>query len=378
LTPVAIVHDYLTQRGGAERVVLSMLKAFPTAPLYTSLYQPDGTFPEFRWADVRPLAIDRIPGLRHHHRFALPLLAAAFSNLLVNAEVVLCSSSGWAHGVQTLGRKIVYCYTPARWLYQSEKYLAGPQPFEAAALSSLAPYLRRWDRRAAFSAHRYVTQSSVVRARIRQVYGIDAEILPGPYRLTPEHLQVPVEEVTPGFFLCVSRLLPYKNVGAVIGAFSELPRQHLVIVGDGPQGMALRRIAPANVTFVGAVSDAQLAWLYAHTSGIITAAYEDYGLTPLEAAAFGKPSLVLRWGGFLDTVVEDTTGIFFDSPTPAQIREAVRRFHGRTFNQEAIRAHASRYSEDAFVRRLRAVVASEMPGERAPLEPRPPAVAALG
>jgi len=116
---VAIVHDYLTQRGGAERVVLAMHRAFPAAPIYTSLYEPDLTFPEFRDLDVRPSYLNRSQTLRRQHRLAAPLLAHAFSKLQIKEDVVLCSSSGWAHGVHTTGTKLVYCYCPARWLYKS-------------------------------------------------------------------------------------------------------------------------------------------------------------------------------------------------------------------------------------------------------------------
>src|SRR5205085_8173767 len=114
----AIIHDYLTQRGGAERVVLSIAKAFPEAPLYTSLYQPGGTFPEYRALDVRPLPLNRMPFLRRWHRLALPLLAPAFSQLSLDCEIAICSSSGWAHGARVAGRKVVYCHSPSSWLFQ--------------------------------------------------------------------------------------------------------------------------------------------------------------------------------------------------------------------------------------------------------------------
>src|SRR2546426_2048405 len=145
---VAIVHDYLTQRGGAERVVLAMLKAFPDAVLYASLFDPDGTFPAFRQRPVRTLRLDRIPLMRRHHRLALPFLAPAFARLEVAADVVLCSSSGWAHGARTEGRKVVYCHTPARWLYQRDRYLRESGPAARIALRALHSYLLRWDRHA--------------------------------------------------------------------------------------------------------------------------------------------------------------------------------------------------------------------------------------
>lgn len=150
MTSVAIVHDYLTQRGGAERVVLEMAAAFPDAPLYTSLYDPGGTFDEFRSLDVRTGPLDRRSLLRRHHRLALPFLARSFDEMFVDADVVLCSSSGWAHGVRTSGRKVVYCYTPARWLYQPERYFRGVLP--RVGLKVLAPRLRRWDADAAAGA----------------------------------------------------------------------------------------------------------------------------------------------------------------------------------------------------------------------------------
>ena len=356
MTSVSIVHDYLTQRGGGERLVLSMLKAFPDAPLYTSLYLPDGTFPEFRWADVRPLSLDRFGVLRRHHRLALPLLAQAFSRLVVGSDVVLCSSSGWAHGVRSTGRKIVYCHTPAHWLYQKDRYLGGRHRLAGAVISVLGPGLREWDYRAARSADLYLTQATSVRDQIRLIYGIDADVVPGPYRLTTDHPATPVQGLRPGYFLCVSRLLPYKNVDAIVRAFADLPDATLVVAGGGPESRRLVKMASANVRLVGTVSDDQLAWLYANCAGVIAAAYEDYGLTPIEAAAFGKSAAVLRWGGFLDTVVEAETGTFFDAPAPAQVRSAVRRLQAFGLDSNAIRAHAARYSEDRFIRRLRELV----------------------
>ena len=138
--PVAIVHDYLTQRGGAERVVLSMLKAFPGAPLYVSVYEPDSTFPEFREVDVRTAGIDRVGLIRRNHRLGLPLYAPTFSRMTVPADVAICSSSGWAHGVRTTGRKIVYCHLEARWLYQTGRYLGGLRPVARAGVEVLRPY----------------------------------------------------------------------------------------------------------------------------------------------------------------------------------------------------------------------------------------------
>lgn len=353
---VAVVHDYLTQRGGAERVVLSMLRAFPDAPVYTSVYDADGTFPAFRDAEVRVTGLDRLAPLRHHHRLALPLLAATFSRLRVSADVVLCSSSGWAHATCADGRKVVYCHTPARWLYQSRAYLSERQHAAKAGLALLRPYLVRWDRQAAATSDRYLANSTVVRDRIRDAYGIEAEVVPPPPALEPRGPKEPIEDIEPGFYLCVSRLLPYKNVDAVAAAFSDGGRERLVIVGAGPEESRLRAVAGPRVSLVGSVTDDQLRWLYGSSAGVIAASYEDYGLTPLEGAAFGKPAAVLRWGGFQDTVVEGATGVFFARPEPEAIRDAVGELESRSWQSDAISAHAERFSEQVFVERLREIV----------------------
>jgi glycosyltransferase involved in cell wall biosynthesis len=357
--PVAIVHDYLTQRGGAERVVLALAGVFPAAAIHTSLYDPNGTFPEFAAIDVRPLPIDRVAPLRRHHRLALPLLAPSFSALHVHADVTVCSSSGWAHGARTSGRKVVYCHTPARWLYQSERYLAGFSGPAAIVLGGLRPALKAWDHRAAASADRYLVNSTAVRLRVADIYGIDAEVVPPPVAVDPSASTRPVAGVEPGFMLCVSRLLSYKNVDAVVAAFAELPDARLVIVGTGPLAGELGTRASANVRLVGEVDDAELRWLYRHCLGLVAASYEDFGLTPIEAAAYGKPTAALRWGGFLDTIVEGETGVYFDEPQPEQIAATVRQVASTAWPESALVAHAGGYSVQRFAERLRAVVAEE-------------------
>ncbi|MCA1706870.1 MAG: glycosyltransferase [Actinobacteria bacterium] len=321
---VAIVHDYLTQRGGAERVVLSMLKAFPGAPVYTALYEPDSTFPEFKDEDVRPLWTNRIAALRRNHRRGLLLYPLAFSSLKIDADVVICSSSGFAHGARTTGHKVVYCHTPARWLYdQAGTYLAGWPPAVARLVRAAGPVLRRWDKHAASTADRYLTNSNAVRDRIRDVYGIEAEVAAPPAPSTVNGEQRAVPGVEPGFVLCVSRLLSYKNVGAVVSAFDRLPDARLVVVGEGPEKSRLTDAAGSNVAVLGRVDDWQLAWLYANCAGVVCASYEDFGLTAIEAASCGKPVAALRAGGFLDTVVEGENGIFFDWPVSHEVASAI-------------------------------------------------------
>jgi glycosyltransferase involved in cell wall biosynthesis len=357
-----LVHDYVTQRGGAERVVLSMVKAFPDAPLYTSLYDPARTFPEFGEVDIRTLPLNRIPLFRRKHRLAFPFLALAFSGLEISADVVLCSSSGWAHGVGTDGAKIVYCHSPARWLYQTERYLPRRWSPARVAVGLAHGYLMRWDLRSAKGAARYLANSMAIGAQIRDIYGIEAEVLPPPPPIELNGLAREHRDLEPGFFLCVARLLPYKNVDCIIQAFAQMQDERLIIVGSGPQEDRLRRGAPPNVAFAGRVSDDELRWLYANSVGVVAASYEDYGLTPLEGAVLGKPAAVLRAGGFLETVVEGVTGVFFDEPEPGLIRHAVQQIRFGKWDSGVLVEHAARYSEQRFIDRLRSVVSEAANG----------------
>jgi glycosyltransferase involved in cell wall biosynthesis len=159
--------------------------------------------------------------------------------------------------------------------------------------------------------------------------------------------------------LCVSRLLAYKNVDAVCAAFRNLPDERLVVVGAGPLFQRLVASASGNVRFLQSVSDAELRWLYDRCKGVVAASHEDFGLTPLEAASFGKPSAVLRWGGFLDTIRDGTTGVFFEEPTEEGIRSGIELLSAEQWDPEVLRDHAAAFSEARFVRRLQEIVTEE-------------------
>lgn len=368
MTSVAIAHDYLTQRGGAERVVLAMLRAFPDATVYTTLYDPEGTYPEFKGVPIVTSPLNRWGLARRNHRLALPLLPLAARGLRPQEDVVLVSSSGWAHGFRARGVRLVYCYSPARWLYQTSTYLGG-SPWASLPgwlLLALRPLLTNWDRRQARKATRYLAISRVVQERILQTYGMPSDVLPAPHSTDITEAQEVVAEVEPwtdvGFHLLVSRLLPYKNVGAATAAFAALPDQRLVVVGRGPERESLIATAPSNVLLLQDLSDAQLRWLYSRCTALIAPSIEDYGLTPLEAGAYGKPTLALRGGGYLDTVEEGRTGLFFDDPTPESIQRAVMANIGRNWDGTEIQKHVEQFGEGPFIRALHAAVAEVAKG----------------
>ncbi|MFG1930505.1 glycosyltransferase [Mycobacterium sp. NPDC048908] len=359
---VAIAHDYLTQLGGAEKMVLSMSRAFPNAPIYTLLYDPALTYPEFAERNIRVSAANKIGPLRKHHRVGLPVWPLVAQSMFVDADVVLTSSSGWAHGFRTRGRKLVYCYSPARWLYLPDKYLGEDAGLaKRVGLAATSPYLKAWDRRQARAADKYLAISTLIKGRISDAYGIDSDVVFGPAEMSnlAEAERIPALQGTGsekgGFYLCVSRLLPYKNVDVVIRAFADTDRQ-LVVVGRGPEAERLRSIKTENVHMLSDLTDGQISWLYENCRALIAASYEDFGLTPIEAGMRGRPTVAVRWGGFLDTVDEGLSGIYFDEPEPGSIAAALDRFEQMEFDPDKIRRHVEQFDEEHFARRLYAEV----------------------
>jgi glycosyltransferase involved in cell wall biosynthesis len=360
---LALVHDYLTQRGGAERVVATWAAAFPDAPLYTTLYEPTATFEEFAEHRVTPSWLNHLAPLRRHHRLALPLLAPTVSAWRIDADVVLASSSGWAHGVRTDGALVVYCHAPARWLYQRDRYLrAGALGARAHVASRLlAPPLRAWDRRAARRADRYLANSTATRDLVRELYGLDAQVIAPPVSLAaPGHLDAAsavaghVADV-----VVVARLLPYKNVDLVLEVAALTEHLRYVVVGEGPLRRALEERAGANVRFVGAVRDDELWEYYAGSRVHLALSHEDFGITPLEAALAGRPTVARRSGGYLDTITS-STGVLVDEAAldaPA-VRDALVSALAREWDEATLVAHARTFSPERHLEQLRAVLSS--------------------
>lgn len=352
---VVLAHDYLTQRGGAERVTVELARALNPSCLITAIYSPEDVFPEMKRFSIRSTPLSKVKLFRKDSRLALPLLASAWSSIKpVRADVVVCSSSGWAHALPTVGttRKIVYCHNPARWLYQADDYLLDrPWPVRAA-LGMLQPGLIRWDRRAAASADVYIANSTSVADRIRRVYGREARIVFPPVSVDASLPAEPIPALAgKTFFLMVGRARGYKGAQPLVEAFRGMPDQMLVIAGGG-------KIldAPENVVTTGYVSEARLRWLYANARALISVSHEDFGLTPIEANAFGTPVLLLRAGGFLDSTDEGTSGLFIDDAVPEAIRSAVQAFP-QTWDPAAIRRHADKFSPRRFHQAIRRIVA---------------------
>lgn len=343
-------------------MVLAMHRAFPDATIYTTLYEPESTYPEFREARIVTSPLNKVRFLRRNHRLALPLLPIAASLFSVRADVIVVSSTGWAHGFDLRGKTLVYCHSPARWLYLTRQYLGGPAWRSPVgwALTALKPFLLRWDQRAARRADKYLVNSTVVQQRVKDVYGWDVDIVHPPHSVDTSGETRPIAGLEGfvgegGHFLVVSRLLPYKNVDKAIEAFRSLEKR-LLVIGAGPLAEKLEKLGAPNVRIASNVSEAELRWAYKHCAAVLAPSYEDFGITPLEAGAWGKPTIALREGGYLDTIRERTTGRFIPEPTSEAIRDAVLSFSSGDWSSSEIKRHVENFSEERFRGRLQAEI----------------------
>jgi glycosyltransferase involved in cell wall biosynthesis len=357
---VAIVHDYLNQSGGAERVVAELHRMFPSAPIYTTIVDRSSLWPTLRNADIRTSWMQRLPGVRRHFKMYLPFYGRAIEGFDLEAyDLVISSSSAFAKAAITRpgATHVCYCHTPMRFGWDYERYMdrAGHPAAVRAMLPPVIRRLREWDRRTADRPDRYVANSSITADRIRRFYGRPSTIVPPPVDVT-RFAPDPVDE---DYFLVVSRLNGYKRVDLAVQAFSGFDRP-LLVVGDGPVRRALENLADRNVRFVGRLSDEEVAKAYARCRALILPGEEDFGITPLEANASGRPVVAFKGGGALDTVVDGDTGVFFEEQTVNALRQAVLGCERIPWSKERLRAHAGRFAPDVFAKRLLDIVSEAM------------------
>jgi glycosyltransferase involved in cell wall biosynthesis len=314
----AIVHDFLTQRGGAERVVLRMAALVEDPVIVTSTYAPNSTFPEFRRLEVRADQIVGDEDAAKFRRRALSYGKAFRDKDLAFADEVIISTSTFAHNVRSEDA-LVYWYTPPRFLYDPAAYFSRPAVAKSFELAT-AP-LRHRDRKAAVAHRRHLANSRRTSNRLRDAYGFEAEVLYSPFDSSRFAGSVDAYSGSPSA-LVVSRLLPYKRVDLAIRACA-LAGIPLTIIGRGPEEERLRKIAPELVTFVGTVSEDELVDAYDKHSMVLVPGIEDFGYIPLEAASRGRPVVATREGGPAETVVDGTTGILVGGADPRTWADAI-------------------------------------------------------
>ncbi len=356
---VALVHDYLMQgMRGAERVLLTFHSIYPDAPIYTLLYDPASfgeALPDWE------VHTSFLQPLRRLHKRLVWLMPRAIESLnLKQYDLVISSSSAWAKSAicGPQATHICYCYSPARFLWSwAEEYIdsAPTNIFAKQLLRWSLPYLRRWDARTASRPHYFVAISRTVQQRIYKYYGRQSTVIYPPVdtgRFAPS-------EVDEDYFLIVSALNPYKRVDLAVEAFNEL-RLPLKIIGYGPEGERLRRLAGPTVTLLGKCSDEEVAQRMARCRALVMPQEEDFGIVAVEAQAAGRPVIAYRAGGATETIVADQTGVFFNEQTPASLAEAVRRFAKMSFSKQQCVENAARFSTERFVRRWQEFVHSKL------------------
>jgi glycosyltransferase involved in cell wall biosynthesis len=353
---LALVHDWLNQRGGAEDVLETLAGMYPQSPIYTSMYWRAGMPATYRNWDIRPTWMDRLPGIYHRHQLYLPLYPLTFARLdLSDYQVVLSNKSGFCHGVRTGPDTvhICYCLAPTRYVWEFASYAAREalSPAKRRLLVPLVKLLRRWDYAAAQRVSHFIAISTEIQTRIRRYYDRDSTIIFPPVdsgRFAPANHH-------DDYYLIVSRLVPYKRIDLAVRAFNQLGRP-LLIAGAGRDREALEALARPNVTFVGYVSDADLPGLLARCRAYVLPGQEDFSIAPVQAMAAGRPVIAYGNGGALDTVVPGQTGLHFSEPTPQSLAAAVRQFEELSFDTTVIRRHAERFDKSVFERELQAFV----------------------
>jgi glycosyltransferase involved in cell wall biosynthesis len=364
---IALVHDFLLDLRGAERVFAAICDTWPEADVFTAVYDEKGT--EGRFASRRPHTsfLQRVRPTARTFRPLLPFYPHAIESLdLSGYDVVVSSSSAWAHGVlvDPGAVHVCYCHNPFRYAWsEREATLAARSALSRPALRLLLNRWRQWDWIAAQRVDRYVANSELTAARVRRYLGRDSTILHPPVELA--RFTTAPREAIGEHYLVLAELMAHKRIDVAVRAFNALGRP-LVVVGDGPEARRLRRIAGPNVTFTGRASDARVADLLRTARALVVTAAEEFGIAAVEALASGRPVIALGSGGVLESVVEGETGAYYGESTPQSLAAVVEAFDPMQVDPAACNAAAERFGTDRFQASLRAIVAEAVLAERPP------------
>jgi glycosyltransferase involved in cell wall biosynthesis len=352
---VALVHDFLLDLRGAERVFLVLCDMFPQADVFTAVYDEEGTEGRFAHRTINTSFLQRMRPTARTFRALLPLYPYAMEALDLGAyDLVVSSSSAWAHGVIAgdQATHVCYCHNPFRYAWNArEQALAGRAAASRAALAVIFRRWREWDWIAAQRVDRYVANSQTTKTRISRYFGREATIVHPPVDTRRFAPGTPGEE-----YAVLAELMPHKRIDLAVRAFSRMARP-LVVIGDGPDARRLRRMAGPTVRFTGRVDDRRVAALLAGCRALVVTATEEFGIAAVEAQAAGRPVIALREGGVRETVLEGVTGTFFDTPDPGVLAEAVRGFDADAIDPQACVHNAARFSVQGFADGMREVIA---------------------
>jgi glycosyltransferase involved in cell wall biosynthesis len=354
---VALVHDYLTQKGGAERVFEMLCRRYPDADIFTSLYEPEASI-DFGDREVFTTYLQQIPKASRYFKLLAPLYYSAFRALdLRDYDLIISSTTSFAKGVRKRpdAKHICFCHNITRFLWDTKTYLREYTAYRRflPILEQVFRAMRKADFAYAQEPDVYIANSHTVAQRIQQIYQKPAQVINCPI----DSQQFAFSNQKEDFYLASARLVSYKRLDVVVEAFNWLG-WNLVVTGDGPEREILEARAMRNVKFLGHVSDAERKQLLSKSKSVIVMALEDYGLVPIEANASGTPVIAYGEGGVLDTQIPGITGVFFNSQTPQALHRALLKAKAIEWNYQKIRDHAmTKFSEDTFFHSLENVIA---------------------
>lgn len=350
---VALVHDHLNQNGGAERVLEAMQAIWPEAPTFTLIYDEKKMNKAFGHKDIRTSFLQKIPFAKSKLRWLLPFMPTATESYnLSDFDIVISSSSAFAKGIipPAYGLHICYCHTPTRYLWtDAHSYineLKAPRIIKRI-LPYFQTWLRIWDKQSADRVDWFIANSETVKHRIRRYYNKESIVINPPVDVN----QFSISDNPKRYFLIGGRLVSYKKYDLVIEAFNKLGKP-LKVFGSGPMEKQLRSMAGKNIEFLGRVSDEKRVELFKDCIAFIHPQEEDFGITPIEAMATGRPVIAYRKGGAVETVIDGKTGILFDRQDIAELCNLILQFDHKKFDPKMIRGQAENYAAEIFRKEL--------------------------
>jgi glycosyltransferase involved in cell wall biosynthesis len=365
MTKVAIVHDWLVDSGGAEKVLHSIISCFPDADIFSSVeYLTDDNKWIVHNKDVKTSFIQRLPNSKKYRKY-LPFMFFAMENIDLSSYNLIISSSSSVAKSLIVGPDqihICYCHSPMRYAWDMQNKYLSEIGLNNGVMSLLVRYvlfkLRTIDVRTSNSVDYFIANSHYIKRRINKCYRRDAEVIYPNVEVDDFPLVIEKED----FYFTCSRLVPYKRVDLIVSSFKNLPNKKLIVIGDGPEFSKIAKIAPPNVTLLGYQNFNVLKDYMSRAKAFIYAAEEDFGIVPVEAQACGTPVIAFNKGGLVETVIENKTGIFFDKQTEESLVNAINYFEeiATSFNPVEIRENANRFSNKRFILQFKSFVEQKL------------------
>ncbi len=354
---VALVHDHLAQDGGAEKVLKVFADMFPDAPIYTLLYEPANADKYYKDRRIETSIIQKLPGGVKHYQWYMPFMPMAVEFFdLRKYDLVLSDTASFAKGVITSpeAKHICYCHTPTRYLWSDTHQYINELKYNKyfkKIISLVLNYIRLWDRQAADRVDKFIANSKTVEKRISKYYRRNSQVIYPPVETEKCFLSESVGD----YFLAGCRLAPYKRIDVLIKAFLQMPDKKLKIFGDGVDMSRLKKIAnnAENIEFLGRIYEEEKYKLMSKCLAFLNPQEEDFGIAPVEVMASGRPVIAYKKGGALETVIEEKTGLFFDSQKVDSLINVIKNFDSKNFDSHFIRKHAEKFSVERFKKEIK-------------------------